>query len=93
MALGFTATLAGELAGRSAPRALDEATTVDFSASYTFPRFGALKGTTVSVNALNLFDEKYISTMGTNGFTATGDTETLLAGQKRLVFFSLSTTF
>jgi iron complex outermembrane recepter protein len=68
-------------------------TTVDVSASYTFPRFGALKGTTFSVNALNLFDEKYISTMGTNGFTATGDTETLLAGQKRLVFFSLGTTF
>lgn len=68
-------------------------TTVDLSTSYTLSRFGALKGVTFSANALNLFDESYVSTMGTNGYTVSGDTETLMAGMRRLVFFSIGTKF
>ncbi|MEO7963757.1 MAG: TonB-dependent receptor, partial [Gemmatimonadaceae bacterium] len=68
-------------------------TTIDVSASYTLPRYGALKGLTISANAVNLFDEKYISTMGTNGFTVSGDTETLMAGMRRLIFVSIGTRF
>jgi iron complex outermembrane receptor protein len=68
-------------------------TTVDLSANYTLPRFGALKGLTIGVNAVNLLDEQYIATMGTNGYSVSGDTETLMAGMRRLVFFTVGTKF
>ena len=67
--------------------------TADVSAGYTFRRAGPLKGITAQVSALNLFDQKYIATMGTGGYALRGDNETLMAGQKRLVFFTLGTTF
>jgi hypothetical protein len=46
-----------------------------------------------TLNAMNLFDEEYISTMGTGGFSLRGDRETLMAGQTRLLFVSVSTRF
>jgi len=68
-------------------------TTVDLSAGYTFGRVGALKGLSVQLSALNLFDEAYIATMGTNGYSVRGDLETLNVGAKRLVFLSVGTSF
>ena len=68
-------------------------TTVDLSAGYTFQKAGPLKGLTLQANALNLLDKSFISTMGTNGYTLRGDNETLMAGMKRLIFFSVGTAF
>jgi iron complex outermembrane receptor protein len=68
-------------------------TTVDLSAGYTFSRVGVLKGLNVQLSALNLLDEAFIATMGTNGYSVSGDLETLNVGQKRLVFLSVGTKF
>jgi iron complex outermembrane receptor protein len=67
--------------------------TVDASAGYVFRRVGALREVHVQVNALNVFDKAYVSTVGTGGFSVSGDRETLMAGQKRLVFLTLGTSF
>ena len=52
-----------------------------------------LRELTLRANALNLTDANYIGTIGTGGFTRTGDTQTLLAGARRLLFFSVGTRF
>ena len=68
-------------------------TTLDMSAGYTFKRVGALKGLSIQMSAMNLLDEKYIATVGTGGFSVSGDLETLMAGSKRLVFLTVGTSF
>jgi len=68
-------------------------TTVDAPADYTFSSVGALKGLNVQLSAINLLDEKYIRTVGTGGFSVSGDRETLMVGPKRLVFITLGTKF
>lgn len=67
--------------------------TADASVGYTFGRASGRRGLNVQLNALNLLDEKYISTVGTGGFSVTGDLETLMAGQKRLLFLTVGTSF
>jgi len=68
-------------------------TTIDASLGYNFGTLGAFKELTVRLNAVNLGDESYISTMGTNGFSLTADQETLQAGTKRLFFITIGTRF
>lgn len=68
-------------------------TTVDASAGYTFKRAGPFKGLSLQLSAMNLLDEKYIATVGTGGFSVSGDLETLMAGPKRLVFLTVGTSF
>ncbi len=41
----------------------------------------------------NLLDERYIGTMDSGGFTASGDNTTFLTSAPRQIFFSVSTTF
>ena len=41
----------------------------------------------------NLTDKKYISTIGTNGYTASGDNQTLLSGAPRQWFVTLRRGF
>ncbi|PSJ38468.1 TonB-dependent receptor [Allosphingosinicella deserti] len=65
---------------------------VDASLGYRFTS-GALDGVTLQANAVNLFDKKYVSTIGTNGFANRGDSQTLLAGTPRQVFVTLKTAF
>ncbi len=47
----------------------------------------------LQANVTNLTDEKYIATIGSNGFTNSGDNQTLLAGAPRQVFISARTKF
>ncbi|MEO0032490.1 MAG: hypothetical protein RIS94_2248 [Pseudomonadota bacterium] len=47
----------------------------------------------VQLNATNLFDKKYISTIGSNGFGNKGDNQTFLAGAPRQVFVTLKAGF
>ncbi len=44
-------------------------------------------------NATNLFNKRYVATIGSNGFGYSGDNQTLLAGAPRELFVSVKTTF
>lgn len=47
----------------------------------------------LQINATNLFDKKYVSTIGSNGFGNRGDNMTLLAGAPQQVFASVKVGF
>jgi len=47
----------------------------------------------VQANATNLFDKRYVSTIGTNGFANSGDSQTLLAGAPQQFFATLKVGF
>ena len=67
--------------------------TSDLSARYDLGRIGALRSLEVQFNLNNVFDKRYIATMGSNGYGAFGDNQTLLTGAPRQLFLTLSTTF
>lgn len=64
---------------------------VDASIGYHFPE--AWGGFSIEGSVTNLTDKRYISTIGTNGFTASGDNQTLLAGAPRQWFVTLKKGF
>ncbi len=66
---------------------------VDASIGYRFEGDGALHGVSILGSVTNLTDKKYVSTVGSNGFTASGDNQTLLAGTPRQFFVSLKKGF
>jgi len=68
-------------------------TLLDLSAGYRFEGDGWSKGLEVQVNATNLTDKKYVSTIGSNGFGYAGDSQTLLAGAPRQVFVTVRKGF
>ncbi|WP_366416334.1 hypothetical protein [Novosphingobium sp. 32-60-15] len=45
------------------------------------------------MNAVNLFDKRYVATIGSNGFGFSGDNQTLLAAAPRQVFVTLKAGF
>jgi iron complex outermembrane receptor protein len=45
----------------------------------------------VQLNATNLLDKDYVATIGSNGFTNSGDNQTLLIGAPRQLFVTLKT--
>lgn len=47
----------------------------------------------LQLNAVNLFDKRYVATIGSNGFGFSGDNQTLLAGAPRQVFVTLKAGF
>lgn len=47
----------------------------------------------LQLNATNLFDKKYVSTIGSNGFGNSGDNQTLLAGAPQQFFVTLKAGF
>jgi iron complex outermembrane receptor protein len=65
----------------------------DASIGYRFEGDGALHGVSILGSVTNLTDKKYIATIGSNGFTASGDNQTLLAGTPRQFFVSLKKGF
>jgi iron complex outermembrane receptor protein len=68
-------------------------TTLDVNAEYSLRSVPGLRELTLRANVLNLTDANYIGTLGTNGMTLRGDTQTMLAGARRLAFFSIGTRF
>ena len=60
----------------------------NFGASLEFGRVGPLAGSSLQFNVYNLFDTRYIAGMGTGGFTASGDNQTLQVGAPRQFFVS-----
>jgi iron complex outermembrane receptor protein len=47
----------------------------------------------LQANATNLFDKKYVSTIGTNGFGNSGDSQTLMVGAPQQFFLTLKAGF
>lgn len=47
----------------------------------------------IQLNATNMFDKKYVSTIGSNGFGNSGDNQTLLAGAPQQFFVTLKVGF
>jgi iron complex outermembrane receptor protein len=72
---------------------VDAYTTFDLTAGYRLSGSGWLEGLEVALNVTNLFDEKYISTLGTNGFNTSSDNQTLMVGAPRQVFVALKKAF
>jgi iron complex outermembrane receptor protein len=68
-------------------------TLVDASFGYRFPGEGLAKDLEIQFNLTNLFDKKYVSTIGSNGFGYSGDSQTLLAGAPRQGFVTLRKSF
>lgn len=66
---------------------------VDASIAYRFEGEGVLHGVAIEGSVTNLTDRHYIATVGSNGFTASGDNQTLLAGAPRQFFVSLKKGF
>jgi iron complex outermembrane receptor protein len=62
---------------------------VDASVGYSFGGEGFTKGLAIEASVTNLTDKRYISTIGSNGYGASGDNQTLLAGAPRQVFVTV----
>lgn len=65
---------------------------VDATLGYRFD-LGTAKRIELQVNATNLFDKKYVATIGSNGFGNRGDNQTLLAGAPQQFFVTLKAGF
>lgn len=65
---------------------------VDAMLGYRFD-LGLTKPVEIQLNATNLFNKRYISTIGSNGFGNVGDNQTFLAGAPRQVFATLKVTY
>ena len=65
---------------------------VDAAVGYRFD-LGMRKPVELQINATNLFDKKYVATIGSNGFGNSGDNQTLLAGAPRQIFASVKVGF
>lgn len=68
-------------------------TVVDASVGYRFDGEGWTKGLEIQVNATNLLDKNFVSTVGSNGFGYSGDNQTLLPGAPRQVFATIRKSF
>jgi iron complex outermembrane receptor protein len=65
----------------------------DLALGYDAENVSHLSNLRFQLNINNLFQEKYISTLGTNGFGASGDNQTLQVGAPRSYFMTVSTKF
>jgi len=79
---------AGDGAGHVSSYAL-----IDLGIGYTFNGAGILENAFIQLNMRNVLDEVYLATMGSNGYTAMGDNQTLLTGPGRLLYVSTGFNF
>jgi iron complex outermembrane receptor protein len=68
-------------------------TTMDLGAGYRFANIGKAKNVSVQLNVVNLLDKDYIGSVGTGGFAARGDIQTLQTGARRMIFLSVGSSF
>ncbi|MGB8326581.1 MAG: TonB-dependent receptor [Steroidobacteraceae bacterium] len=68
-------------------------TVVNLGAGWHGTAIGVAKKLTVQFNVTNLTGEKYISTIGSNGFNNSGDNQTVLPGAPRQLYLSVSGQF
>jgi iron complex outermembrane receptor protein len=74
-------------------RSVDDRVLVDAAIGYRFGGEGLLGGFAIEGSVTNLTDERYVSTIGSNGFGVRGDNQTLLAGAPRQWFVTLRKGF
>ncbi len=65
---------------------------VDATLGYRFDA-GLREPIEIQLNAVNLFDKKYVATIGSNGFGNRGDNQTLLAGSPMQIFGTIKVGF
>jgi iron complex outermembrane recepter protein len=65
---------------------------VDATIGYRFDA-GLRQPIEIQLNATNLFDKKYVATIGSNGFGNRGDNQTLLAGSPMQIFGTIKVGF
>ena len=68
-------------------------TLFDMALGYRFTGPSLINGTEIQITVANLFDEDFISTLNSNGFPIRGDSQTLLPGAPREVFFTVRKSF
>jgi iron complex outermembrane recepter protein len=71
---------------------VDGYTVADLTAGYRFEG-DMLDGLELQLNVTNLMDEEFVSTIGTNGFNASADNQTLMVGSPRQVFATIRKSF
>lgn len=74
-------------------RSVPSQTLADLSVGYRFSGSPWLEGLEVQANVSNLFDEEYISTINSNGFSLRGDNQTLLVGSPQQAFVTVRKKF
>jgi iron complex outermembrane receptor protein len=72
---------------------VDAYTTLNLSAGYRMTNIGFAKELGVQLNVTNLTDQRYISTIGSNGFGNSGDNQTFLSSPPRQYFLSVNGKF
>ena len=65
---------------------------IDATLGYRFDA-GMRTPVELQLNAVNLLDKQYVSTIGSNGFGNSGDNQTLLAGSPKQFFLTLKAGF
>lgn len=70
--------------------AVDGRTLLNLSAGVRAKSLGLLSEASVQLGVTNLTDKQYISTIGSNGFVNSGDSQTLLPGAPRQVYITFT---
>ena len=65
----------------------------DATIGFRFGQEGILRGVALEGSVTNLTDKRYVATIGSNGYGASGDNQTLLAGAPRQFFVTLRRGF
>ena len=95
---GFFGSMAGHYTGKryytyTNDQSVPSYWVADLTAGYRFEGEDWRKGLEIQVNVTNLFDKDYVATVGSNGFTNSGDSQTLLIGAPRQWFVTLRKDF
>ena len=97
LATDTDAALAGAEAAVAAMKQVPGRALVDLALGYRFSKEGSLlEGLEIQGNVTNLFDKKYIGTVGQNGYTFSdpnGTLQSMLVGAPRQVFISVRKRF
>mgnify|MGYP003365003268 FL=1 len=74
-------------------QSVGERALVDLTAGYRWKNAYTTKPVEFQLNVTNLFNAHYVSTIGTNGFTNSGDGQTLMVGAPRAFFGTVKVGF
>jgi iron complex outermembrane recepter protein len=87
-----TATVPGSLTALDSGAFVPDRVLVDATLGYRFDA-GLRAPIEIQLNATNLLDKKYVSTIGSNGFGNSGDNQTFLAGAPQQFFATVKVGF
>ena len=98
---GFFANLSGDYMSKRFYSYTNDASVngrwlFDLGAGYVAEDLGAIKDARIQLNVTNLFDKKYYSSLGTNGFVnsdPSGQAQTLMVGAPRAFFLTVSVSY